>query len=143
MTRVPSIRGNINAQFQPDKSTAQITTPSIYCDFRLFAIKEKIHAHMSAVADSSSGTIAVDHQDTAHNPATQDTRSFKKDTLAPSFTLTNPIADFPINNANVASVNFSGSCSDNNENIVFNIPGFTARFTDEAEYCTPSDPNPP
>jgi hypothetical protein len=64
-------------------------------------------------------TFNANHADAAGNPATQSSRSFTKDTVAPTVAITTPAGGAYVNSANVASVTVSGTCSENGRNVVF------------------------
>ncbi len=61
-------------------------------------------------------TIAYNHTDTSNNTVSK-TRTYKKDTLAPTAAISSPSANSYINVGNVASYSVSGSCSEETRSI--------------------------
>lgn len=72
---------------------------------------------LSAAAQGSI-TLTANHSDAASNAATPASRSFIKDTLAPTVAISSPAAGSNITAANVASFAVSGTCSENTVNVV-------------------------
>jgi hypothetical protein len=73
---------------------------------------------LSALGEGSF-TFKADHMDSAGNAATQTSRSFTKDTVAPTVAITSPAGGAYVNSANVSSLTVSGTCSENGRNVTF------------------------
>ncbi|MBS1963263.1 MAG: hypothetical protein JST04_13695 [Bdellovibrionales bacterium] len=76
----------------------------------------------TSVADGAV-TIRADLSDAAGNAATQDSRSFTKNTGVPAVAITSPLAGAYANIANAASFAVSGTCSENGQPVNVAISG--------------------
>jgi hypothetical protein len=77
------------------------------------------------VSASADGTITVNANlsDAAGNPATLSTRSFTKDTAAPTIAITSPAAASYVNIASAAAFTVSGTCSENGQPVTLGGAG--------------------
>src|SRR5262249_43170198 len=73
--------------------------------------------NFSAVPDGVI-TVNADHSDAAGNAATSASRTFTKDTAAPTVAITAPAAGSYVNIANKTAFSISGTCSENGRNVV-------------------------
>ncbi|MBS1963193.1 MAG: hypothetical protein JST04_13335 [Bdellovibrionales bacterium] len=74
--------------------------------------------NLTAAADGAI-TLYADHSDAGGNAAPQASRSFTKDTVAPSLLITSPVAGSSIYTVNMTTFAVSGSCSENGQTITF------------------------
>ncbi len=70
-----------------------------------------------STALDGSFTLYADHTSAAGNPATQDSRNFNKDTVAPSVAITGPTAGAYVAAADMLSYTVSGTCTENGRNV--------------------------
>ncbi|MBS1961388.1 MAG: hypothetical protein JST04_04165 [Bdellovibrionales bacterium] len=76
----------------------------------------------SSAADGSV-TILANHADAAGNNAVQDSRTFTKDTGAPTVAITSPTAGTWVDYDSQTSFTVSGTCSENGRNVVLSGAG--------------------
>jgi hypothetical protein len=68
-------------------------------------------------------TVMADLTDSSGNPATQVSRTFSKDTVAPAVAITSPGAGTYVNTANVNAFSVSGTCSENGQTVTLSGAG--------------------